>query len=82
MEEDLDHLEEEDSDCLVEDLWLEDSPRQHNNQYLRQQTLKQWEVSHKYSMEIDPKPTTSLKKSKDIFALTQTSPDIIHHTRK
>ena len=33
-------------------------------------------------MEIDPKPMTLLKKSKDIFVLIQMSLDIIRHIRK
>ena len=85
VEEDQDHLVEEDWDRLAEeeeDLRLEDNPWLHNNQYLLQQMLKQWEVSHKYSTEIDPKPMTSSKKSRDIFALMPTSLDIIHCTRK
>ena len=85
QEEDQDHLaEEEDQDCLVEeeDLQLEDNPWLCNNQSLLQQTLKQWEVSHKYSKEIDPKLMTSSKKSKDTFALMPTSLDTIHHTKK
>ena len=92
QEEDQDHLVEVDQDRLVEadqdrleeeeDLRSEDNPWPHNNQYLLQQMLKQWEVSCKYSMEIDPKPMTSSKKSRDTFALTLMSPDIIHCTRK
>ena len=75
-EEDQDHPEEE------EDLQAEDNPWLHNNQCLLQQMLKQWEVSHKYSMETDPKPMTSSKKSKDTSASTLMSLDTIHHKRK
>ena len=84
VEEDQDRLVEADQDRLVEeeDLQLEDNPQPRNNQYLLQQTSRQWEVSHKYFMEIDPKPMTSLKKSRDTFILMLMSLGIICHTRK
>ena len=84
VEVDQDRLVEEDQDHLVEeeDLRLEDNPWPCNNQYLLQQMLKQWEVSHKYSMEIDPKPMTSSKKSRDTFVLTLMSLGIIHRTKR
>ena len=77
--EDLDHLaeEEEDQDHLVEgNLQL------HNNQYHLQQMLRQWEASHKYSTETNPKLTTLLKKSKAISISMPMSLDTIRHTRK
>ena len=86
-EEDPDHLAEgEDQDHLAEeeDLGLleEGNPRPHNNQYHLCQTSKQWEVSHKYSTETDPKLTISLKKSKAISVSMLTSLDTTHHIRR
>ena len=78
VEEDQDHPVEveEDQDPLLEANWL------HINQYHLQQMLRRWEVFHKYSMETDPKLTTSSKKSKDISISMPMSPDTIHHTRR
>ena len=76
-EEDQDHLEEEDQDLLVED-----NPWLHNNQYHLRQMSKQWEASHKYSMETDLKLMISSKKSKAISVSMPMLPDTTHHTRK
>ena len=86
-EEDQDHpAEEEDQDHLVEeedqDLLVEGNPRPHNNQYHLHQTSKQWEASHKYSMETNPKLTISLKKSKAISISMLTSLDTTRHIRR
>ena len=87
MEEDPDHPEEEVQDHLVEeeedqDLLVEDNPQPHNNQCHLHQTSKQWEASHKYSTETNPKPTISSKKSKATFILMPTLQDTTLHTKK
>ena len=84
-EEDRDPLEEDQEPLAEEEeqgLLVEDNPQWHNNWCHPHQTLRQWEVFHKYSMEIDPKLMTSLKKSKDISISMPMLLDTTRCTRK